>query len=80
MEEQDWRRGRTQMAEQRAAAQGTGEEEVEESEGEESLPEQCFYASFKIYLGPLEPASLGTCAEWSDQLLGKFIVLLCFFM
>ncbi len=47
--------------------------DTEESDGEEEagLSEQCFYASFKIYLGPPD---LAAGDEWNDRLEGKFFV------
>ena len=67
-QQQDWRRG---MAARGGPDPAAAEEE--ESDGEESsLPEQCFYASFKIYLGPLEAAAAATNAGWSGQSEGKY--------
>jgi hypothetical protein len=45
-----------------------------ESDGEENLPEQCFYASFKIYLGPCESAEMTSHGVWSNGTEGEFFV------
>jgi hypothetical protein len=50
--------------------------EGEDSEEEGSLAEQCFYASFKIYLGPSE---LGGDSEGNGQQEGKLLFFFVFF-
>jgi hypothetical protein len=89
MEEQEWRRARLvqpkrvvhQAESDKGEVNQVGDSgnmvEGEDSEEEGSLAEQCFYASFKIYLGPSE---LGGDGERNGQREGKFIFVVVFFL
>jgi hypothetical protein len=87
MEEQEWRRARLvqpkrvlhqEESDKGEVNQGLESEnmvEGEDSEEEGSLAEQCFYASFKIYLGPSE---LGGDSVGNGQREGK-LFFFCLF-
>jgi hypothetical protein len=88
MEEQEWRLARLvqpkrvlhQAESDKGEVNQVGDSgnmvEGEDSEEEGSLAEQCFYASFKIYLGPSE---LGGDSEGNGQREGELLFFLSFF-